>query len=54
MCRLPRCLRSPPPSSTTTTTRPPQVPGVTYLELMEHVKQLYPSAGPFVLKFLDK
>ena len=30
------------------------VPGVTYLELMEHVKQLYPAAGPFVLKFLDK
>lgn len=30
------------------------VPGVTYLELMEHVRQLYPAAGPFVLKFVDK
>ena len=30
------------------------VPGVTYLELLEHVKQLYPAAGPFVLKYLDK
>ncbi|EFN53322.1 hypothetical protein CHLNCDRAFT_58607 [Chlorella variabilis] len=30
------------------------VPGVTYLELMEHVRQLYPAAGPFVIKFVDK
>ncbi|KAL4458936.1 hypothetical protein ABPG75_013801 [Micractinium tetrahymenae] len=30
------------------------VPGVTYLELMEHVRQLYPAIGPFVLKFVDK
>lgn len=30
------------------------VPGVTYLELMEHVRQLYPALGPFVLKFVDK
>ena len=30
------------------------VPGVSYLELMEHVRQLYPAATPFVLKFLDK
>ena len=30
------------------------VPGVTYLELMEHVRQLYPAMGPFVLKFADK
>jgi hypothetical protein len=30
------------------------VPGVTYLELAEHVRQLYPSVGPFVLKYLDK
>ena len=31
-----------------------QVPGVSYMELMEHVRQLYPAATPFVLKFLDK
>ncbi len=30
------------------------VPGVSYMEIMEHVRQLYPSAGPFVLKYLDK
>ncbi len=30
------------------------VPGVTYLELMEHVRQLYPTSGPFVIKFVDK
>lgn len=30
------------------------VPGVTYFELTEHVRQLYPAAGPFVLKFVDK
>jgi tetratricopeptide (TPR) repeat protein len=29
-------------------------PGVTYSELLEHAKQLFPSAGPFVLKVLDK
>lgn len=29
-------------------------PAVTYSELMEHAKQLFPSAGPFVLKVLDK
>ena len=29
-------------------------PGITYSELMEHVKQLFPSSGPFVLKVLDK
>ncbi|KAL6768271.1 hypothetical protein ACKKBF_B38460 [Auxenochlorella protothecoides x Auxenochlorella symbiontica] len=30
------------------------VPGVTYLELIEHVRQLFPAASPFVLKYLDK
>ncbi|KAL4859108.1 hypothetical protein ACK3TF_000883 [Chlorella vulgaris] len=30
------------------------VPGVTYLELMEHVRQLYPAIGHYVLKFVDK
>jgi len=30
------------------------VPGITYTELMEHVRQLFPSAGPFVLKYLDR
>ena len=30
------------------------VPGVSYMEIMEHVRQLYPTAGPFVLKYLDK
>ncbi|KAI8108681.1 hypothetical protein M9435_005098 [Picochlorum sp. BPE23] len=29
-------------------------PGITYSELMEHAKQLFPKAGPFVLKVLDK
>lgn len=29
-------------------------PGITYSELMEHVRQLFPNAGPFVLKALDK
>lgn len=33
---------------------PQLVPGVTYLELMEHVRQLYPAIGHFVLKFVDK
>ena len=42
------------PASTVPLTLPQLVPGVTYLELMEHVRQLYPAAGPFVLKFVDK
>lgn len=29
-------------------------PGITYSELMEHARQLFPNAGPFVLKVLDK
>ena len=28
-------------------------PGITYSELMEHVRQLFPNAGHFVLKHLD-
>jgi tetratricopeptide (TPR) repeat protein len=29
-------------------------PGVSYSEMMEYAKALFPSAGPFALKFLDK
>ena len=51
LCLLPllaKCTAKPP------IVLPQLVPGVTYLELMEHVRQLYPAAGPFVLKFVDK
>ena len=30
------------------------VPGVTYIELLDHVRRLYPRAGPFAIKYLDK
>lgn len=30
------------------------VPNVSYTELMEHARTLYPNAGPFVLKVVDK
>jgi tetratricopeptide (TPR) repeat protein len=29
-------------------------PGVSYTEMMDYAKALFPSAGPFALKFLDK
>lgn len=29
-------------------------PGITYQELMDHVRSLFPKSGPFVLKSLDK
>ncbi|KAK2076396.1 hypothetical protein QBZ16_000921 [Prototheca wickerhamii] len=38
----------------TTCARCSSSPGITYLELQEHVRQVYPQAAPFVLKFLDR